>query len=65
MTKRFALANFCLAVFFLSAMAPATAFEQTANYSGQWKSTSVTIEPDPGYFSLPGVNAIRKQFQDL
>ncbi len=48
-----AISRFAVLVLFATASAAATA--QTPNYSGQWKSTSVTIDPDPGYISLPAV----------
>lgn len=51
MTKKSVVALICLVIFLL----PAAAIVQTPDYSGQWKSTSVTIDPDPGYYSLPGV----------
>jgi hypothetical protein len=51
MTKRTIVVLICLVTLLL----PATATAQIPNYSGQWKSTSVTIDPDPGNYSLPGV----------
>lgn len=50
MNKKYAL---CGMIVFLALAAAAAA--QTPNFSGQWKSVRTTIDPDPGYVSLPDV----------
>ncbi len=51
MTKRTIVAL----IYSVPILLSAAATPQTPNYSGQWKSTSVAIDPDPGYISLPAV----------